>query len=305
MLRASLLLVLAPLFWAGNMVVGKVVLEELDPLSLTFWRWLPAAVLLLVIAQLLERPDWRAVLRRWPVLLGMGLLGMVGYVLLLYTGLSLTSSLNASLINAANPALVTLLAVLLLREPFGWRKAVGIPLGIVGVIVVLTRGDVLSLVSVAPNPGDLLVLGAVVLWAAYTLLGRLARDIPPITATAVQAVFAVLALAPAVPFTGLQLPTTSGSWWGLAFIVLLPSVGAYLCFTAGMRRMPASTGAVFINLLPVFTALLGVALGQVIAPAQLLGGAIVIGAVLLTTGVRFGRAPVAGPPLGGPPAAIR
>lgn len=77
MLRAAILLTLAPLFWAGNMIVGKLVLTETDPVSLTFLRWLLAAGLLLAIAQLTERPDWRAALRRWPLLLALSALGMV------------------------------------------------------------------------------------------------------------------------------------------------------------------------------------------------------------------------------------
>lgn len=294
MLRAAIPLTLAPLFWAGNMVVGKLVLAEIDPVSLTFWRWLLAAGLLLGIAQLTERPDWRAVLRRWPLLLALAAIGMVGYVLLLYFGLSVTSPLNAALINAANPALITLLAVLVLREPFGWRKAVGIPLGVLGVAVVLTDGALLSLVTLQLDEGDLLVLLAVVAWSFYTLLGRRARDIPPITSTAVQAVFAVLLLAPVLPFTGLEWPPSTGGTWGLLFIAVFPSVGAYLCFNAGMRRVPASTGAIFLNLLAVFTALIGLALGQPITAPQIVGGAIVIGGVLLASGVGARRADARG-----------
>lgn len=290
MLRAAILLTLAPLFWAGNMIVGKLVLAETDPVSLTFLRWLLAAGLLLVIAQVTERPDWRAVLRRWPLLLSLSALGMVGYVLLLYFGLSSTSPLNAALINAANPALITLLAVLVLREPFGWRKAVGIPLGVLGVAVVLTDGALLSLLTLQLNEGDLLVLLAVAVWSVYTLLGRRAREVPPITSTAVQAIFAVLLLAPVLPFTGLEWPPTPGATWGLLFIAVFPSVGAYLCFNAGMRRVPASTGAIFLNLLAVFTALIGLLLGQTISAPQLVGGAIVIAGVVLASGAGARRA---------------
>ena len=87
--KAPLCLVLATLFWSGNFVVGQAASASMTPLDLTFWRWSLAAVPLLLLAHFIERPDWRAVLRRWPVLLLLSVLGMSGYTLLLYGALGL------------------------------------------------------------------------------------------------------------------------------------------------------------------------------------------------------------------------
>ena len=94
-MKASLYLVLATLFWSGNFVVGQAACASMTPLELTFWRWALVAVPLLLLAQCVERPDWRAVLRRWPTLLLLSALGMSGYTLLLYGALAHTSALNA------------------------------------------------------------------------------------------------------------------------------------------------------------------------------------------------------------------
>ena len=114
-MKASLYLVLATLFWSGNFVVGQAAVASMTPLDLTFWRWALAAVPLLLLAHFVEKPDWRAVLRRWPVLLLLSVLGMSGYTLLLYGALGHTSAMNASLITAANPALIVVLAMVLTR----------------------------------------------------------------------------------------------------------------------------------------------------------------------------------------------
>ena len=115
-MKASLYLVLATLFWSGNFVVGQAAVASMTPLELTFWRWALAAVPLLAAGPLRGTPDWRAVLRRWPVLLLLSVLGMSGYTLLLYSALGHTSALNASLITAANPALIVVMAIFLLGE---------------------------------------------------------------------------------------------------------------------------------------------------------------------------------------------
>ena len=122
-MKAPLCLVLATLFWSGNFVVGQAAVESVTPLELTFWRWAFAAVPLLLLAQVVEKPDWRAVLQRWPALLLLSALGMSAYTLLLYSALGHTSALNASLITAANPALIVVLA-LVFTLYFSVRSAV-------------------------------------------------------------------------------------------------------------------------------------------------------------------------------------
>ncbi|MDQ1623031.1 MAG: hypothetical protein QOH19_1449 [Actinomycetota bacterium] len=288
-MKASLYLVLANLFWAGNYVVGQAAVASMTPMDLTFWRWALAAVPLLLLAHFVEKPDWGAVLRRWRVLLLLSVLGMSGYTLLLYGALGHTSAMNASLITAANPALIVVMAIVLLGEKttrLGWT---GICLGLLGVLLVLTRGELERVFSLSINTGELLMIGAIVVWGFYTILAR-RLGVPAIAATAVQVVMAVVMLAPFALAMDVRFPETAAEGWSLAYIALFPSLGAYLLWNLALKSTSPGTAGNYLNLIVVFTAIITVAMGTPLTAVQIVGGLMVIAGVLLT-GMK-GRAPL-------------
>lgn len=287
---ALLSLLGATLFWAGNYVVGAGAVQSIEPLSLVFLRWAIALVPLLVIAQMVERPNWRSVLGAWPWLLALSVCGLLGYNLLLYFALEHTDAFNASLINAFNPALITLAAAVFLRERLTPLSVAGVLMALAGVLIVISGGDAGRLLATGFGTGELLMVGAVVVWTAYTVIGRLAPKIPPITATAVQAAVAVALLAPVRFATGgLALPSTGNALASLLFIAVFPSVLSYLLWNRALTVLPAGGAGVFLNLITVFTAVLTILAGHVHTTAQLLGGAIVIGGVVITNAPNFRR----------------
>lgn len=280
-MKASLYLVLATLFWSGNFVVGHAAAASMTPLELTFWRWTLAAAPLLLLAHCVEKPDWRAVLRRWPALLVLSVLGMIGYTLLLYGALGYTSAMNAALITAANPALIVVMAFLLLRERttrLGW---LGICLGLLGVLTVLTRGDLARVFSLSINTGELMMTGAILVWSFYTIIAR-RLDVPAISATAVQVVIAAVTLAPFALALNVRFPDTSAEGWSLAYIALFPSLGSYLFWNLALKTTPPGTAGNYLNLMVVFTAIITVMLGTPLSLAQIAGGLMVVAGVLLT-----------------------
>ncbi len=236
---------------------------------------------LLLLAHVIEKPDWRAVLRRWPVLLLLSALGMSGYTLLLYGALGFTSALNAALITAANPALIVVMAVILLGERttrLGW---LGICLGLLGVLLVLTRGELERVFSLSINTGELLMIGAIVVWGFYTIIAR-RLDLPPIAATAVQVVIATVTLAPLALAMNVQFPDTAAEGWSLAYIAIFPSLGSYLFWNLALKTTPPGTAGNYLNLMVVFTAVITVLLGTPLTLVQVAGGLMVIAGVLLT-----------------------
>jgi drug/metabolite transporter (DMT)-like permease len=286
--KAALFLVLATAFWAGNFVFGAAALDTVDPISLTWIRWAFAVIPLFVVAQLIEKPDWRAATRHLPLLALLGVLGITGFSVLIYFALQFTSPLNASLINAVNPALIVVLAAVLpaviqggRREHMSWRSVLGIVLGLIGVIIVITDGDVLALLRNGLNLGDLLMIGAIVAWSIYTLVGRRVHDVPPITSTAIQVAVAVVLLTPVLAINGLHWPTDAPGWGAIGYIVIFPSIAAYVFWNAATRMVAPATASIYINLQVVFTALIGLPFGFGITVVQVIGGIVVVAAVVL------------------------
>lgn len=280
---AVLSLMGATLFWAGNYVVGAAAVETIDPVSLVWLRWVIAVVPLLALAQWVERPDWRALLRQWPWIVGLSALGMIGYTWLLYVALEHTRPFNASLINAFNPALIVLMAVLILGDRMTVRKVVGVALALVGVLVVISGGDIAAVFRTGVGTGELFMVSAVCVWTAYTIAGRMSPTMPPVSSTALQAVVAVVVMAP-VTFTmgGPTLPPSSGALWALLFIAVFPSVLSYLLWNRALEVIPASSAGVFMNLVTVYVAAFTVLSGGRITVPEVVGGVLVITGVVLT-----------------------
>ncbi|WP_229741939.1 DMT family transporter [Kocuria dechangensis] len=281
--RTVLALVAATLFWAGNYVVGALAVESMSPVAVTYWRWVIAAVPLLVIAQVVERPDWGAVWRDWPVHLGLSVSGMIAYTVFLYEALRHTSAIDASLINAATPAVIAVCALLLFRDRIGPRTGLGIVVGLSGVVTVLTGGRLGAVLGVKVNLGNALMLGAVAVWSLYTLLGRRLSGSPPIASTAVQAGLAVVLLTPVALWAGVRWPQGTAASASLVFIGLFPSVGSYLLWNMAVRRVPAGRAGVFLNLITVFVVVFSLVLGESLSWAQAGGGALVFSGIALVT----------------------
>jgi drug/metabolite transporter (DMT)-like permease len=281
----------ATLFWAGNYIVGAGAVESIDPLSLVLLRWSLAVVPLLAIAQIAERPQWRQVLAAWPWLIALSVFGLLGYNLLLYTALEHTDAFSASLINAFNPALITLAAAAFLRERLTRRAVGGVLIALAGVLLVLSNGDLGKLLQTGFGTGELLMIGAIAAWSAYTITGRLAPPLPPITATAIQAAITIVVLTPfSLAAGGPALPSTQGAIASLAFIALFPSVLSYVLWNRALAVIPAGKAGVFLNLITVFTALFTILAGHPYTLAQIAGGVIVVAGILLTsTGRLRGR----------------
>ncbi|MGK9146534.1 DMT family transporter [Plantibacter flavus] len=279
--RFFVFLVLANLFWAGNFVFGRLVVGQISPLDLTFLRWVFAAPIIVLLAIVVERPDWRAALREWPKHLVLGLLGLVAFCLFSYEALRHTSSLDASLVGATNPALIAVTATVLARQRMRGGAVAGILLSLLGVLLVLTRGDLGRLLHLDLNVGALFMLGAVAVWTAYTILGRTLRT-PPITSSAVQAVMTSVLLLPVALWAGLDVPVDAGAWAGLGYIVVFPSVLSLVLWNLSVKQVGASRSGIFLNLMPVFVALIGLLLGTPVTLVQIAGGVLVIAGVWLT-----------------------
>lgn len=223
--------------------------------------------------------------------LGLSASGMIAYTLFLYEALRHTSALDASLINAVTPAVIAGVAVVLLRDRTGPRAPIGVLLGLAGVLIVLTEGRLTAVLDLDVNPGNALMLGAVAVWSLYTIAGRRLAGSPPIASTAVQVVLAVVVLSPVALWSGADWPEETVATVSLVFIGIFPSVGACLLWNMALRAVPAGRAGVFLDLITVFTAAIGLVLRESLSWEQVAGGALVFGGIaLVSTGPTRARA---------------
>ncbi|WP_156031545.1 DMT family transporter [Sporolactobacillus terrae] len=247
-----------------------------------FLRWLIAAIILFPLAQIIEKPDWKAILREWKVLLILSVLGIIGYNILLYDALYFTTSLDAALINSVNPAMIAIFAAWLLKEKLSKVNVLGLVVSLVGVLLVLTHGNLLRVFGIDYNAGDTIMLMVIISWTFYTLLSNRIKGLPPIGATAITVALSLLLMLPFFIYSNFNWPFTPTTTLGILYLALFPSVGSLLFWNIGVPIVGSSHAGIFLNLITVFTAILSILLGKGINLFQVIGGIVVIFGVYLT-----------------------
>jgi drug/metabolite transporter (DMT)-like permease len=285
-LKYWIMLIMASFFWAGNYTLGKAVVAQVTPLQLTFVRWLFASILLLVIATIIEKPRWKQVFKSWPILLFLGFNGLIGYNMALYTALKYTTPVNASLVSALNPALMVAVSAVVLHERLSKLQKLGIVFSLSGVMVILTQGNLARLISLDFNRGDLLMLIAIAVWTVYSIVGKRLKTIKPITASAAAAALSTLVMLPVVIYqTKAPIALNTSGILSVVYIVVFPSVGSLMFWNLSVRQIGAATAGVTLNLIPVFTSLFSILMGEAITLPQIIGGLMVFAGVYTTSGL--------------------
>ncbi len=288
-LAAAAFLTISAACWGGNIFIGRLVHAEVPPVGLSFWRWVLALALLLPFAWPKLRRDWPEIRRNWRKLALLGFFGMAAFHTALYLSVNYTTATNAALLVAICPVLVPVLSWALYREPITGRIVLATAISLVGVAVVVTRGDLGQLRSLSFNTGDLTMLAAVLFWSLYTVLVK--RRPPGLHPQSLLAATMMMALVFLLPVYLLEaaafraMPVTQESLLTVAYVVVFASLLAFFCFNRGIEVLGPNTGGLFMHLVPVFAALLAfVFLGERLEAFHAVGiAAIVSGIVLATT----------------------
>ncbi|MGC4059861.1 MAG: DMT family transporter [Aquabacterium sp.] len=269
--RTLACLLLPPMMWAGNAVVGRLLVGAMPPVAMNALRWLIVAVLLMPLAWRQLR-DLSAIRQRWVYLACIGMLGVGSYNALQYLALHTSTPLSATMIGASVPVWMMVVGRVGFGQRIHARQWLGTALSTTGVLLVITQGQPGKLMQLQPVPGDVLMLFASLVWALYSwLLVRPPRSmLPPerpdwdwAAFLQIQVVFGVLwsgacTVAEAVLAGPGQPPILPGDWrtWGaLLFIAVGPSIVAYRCWGLGVQAVGPTMAAFFGNLTPIFAAL--------------------------------------------------
>ncbi|MGS3183163.1 DMT family transporter [Aeromonas taiwanensis] len=273
---------LAILIWAANTVVSKAAAGVVDPAAISFYRWVIAALALspFCLPALWRR---RSEIRPWfGKLLVLSLLGMVLYQCLAYYAAHSTSATNMGVIGSLLPLLTLLQGALFFGQRPGKQALLGMSLSLFGVFWLLGQGEPLALLHTGINPGDgMMLLGA----ASYALYGLLIRrwQLPfgPWLNLYLQILLAVLLLVP-VALSAESLAVPREGWGMVLFAGIASSLFAAYCWMRGLASLGPERTSVFMNLMPLCTALIAViTLGEPIHGYHLLGGGLILGGVML------------------------
>ena len=263
----AFLLTVPPLLWASNAVVGRLVRELVSPLTLNFLRWAIAFLLLMPFAFAVLRqgsPLW-AHWRRYSML---GLLGIGCYNAFQYLALQTSTPINVTLVGSSMPLWMLAIGTLFFGQRVTRPAVAGALLSMVGVLLVLSRGQWAQLLALRLVPGDLYMMLATIAWAFYSWM--LVRTTEP---SGVRQDWAAFLMAQMVFGLGWSAVFSAGEWavgrahleagWplaaALAFIAVGPAVLAYRCWGTGVQRAGPQVASFFVNLTPLFAALLSAA----------------------------------------------
>lgn len=261
--RAYVFLTLTALFWAGNVIAGRIAVGEISPMLLVSLRWFGTVALLLAIGGAQLSRDWPVLRPRLSYLAAMGVLGLAAFNALFYLAAHETTAVNIGILQGAMPVLVLLGSVAFFRTKLGMLQISGVAITLAGVVLVVSKGDLAVLAAFAINQGDLLMLLASLFYAAYAL-GL--RNRPPVSAVSVLTVMSAAAAVATLPLTlaeglmGQVIWPGAGGLAVVAYVTVFPSVLAQLFFIKGVGLIGPARAGMFINLVPVFAAILAVAI---------------------------------------------
>ncbi|ARU04584.1 EamA family transporter [Comamonas serinivorans] len=283
--------------WGASWPAGRVVAQAMPPMAAAALRFLMASAVLLIW---LHRTRGLGLLRAWDGRLWLGmtaaaLTGVFGYALCFLMGLQHLPAGKAALIVTLNPVITLVAASWLFRERINRTIGLGMAIAALGAVIVISHGQPWLLLQGAVGRGELLIVGCVLCWVVYTLLGRwLLVGVDALATTAVTATLGAALLTAASLVVegpagfGAALQSGAAAWQALLFLALGATAIAYAWYFDGVKALGAGAAAGYITLVPVVgvvsSALL---LGEYIDAATIAGGVLAVaGTALMNRGRR-------------------
>ena len=283
--NAYFLLLLPPLFWAGNVVLARGIIDLIPPATMSFWRWTIALLLLTPFTWKQVCHDWPVAIKGWKVLALVAFVGIAGFNLILYTAVHTTTALNCALMQAVMPAAIILVSFLINREKILRRQALGTGLCMAGALYIVLRGEIGTLIELSFAEGDLLMLLGIFFYAIYTVMVRKRPDIHPLSFLTIIIAVGVLYL---LPFYLLEQQATAPLtinrevFLSIGYVAIFPSILAYLCWNYGIDRLGANRAGLYVNLVPLFASFMAVfLLGELFQGYHLLGMLLIFSGITL------------------------
>ena len=254
---------LAALFWSGNFIVGKfATLFEIPPLTLNVLRWISVWIILIPFTYKEIYNNLPYIKKNWIVISFMGVITISTFNSVVYYALNYTQVINAVLMLGAIPAATIILSSLMKIEKTNIFQILGLLLSIIGIGSIISNGDIQKIISLSFNNGDLWMLVCVITWSLYsTLLKKHKLKFSQFTLIQLMVTVGILFLIPQFFYEksiGLELNFNKAFFLILFYVVMFPAIAAYYCWQKGIEIIGPNRSTMFIQLMPLFSAILAI-----------------------------------------------
>jgi drug/metabolite transporter (DMT)-like permease len=285
---------LAFVFMSFNIIVGRAVAGDVPPVGLSFWRWTVASLLFLPFSIAAVRAQWRLMRDHWKILVLIAVVMVLLGNTLVYVGLQSTTALNGGLIPASRPAIILVLAWLIVRGTVKGHQWLGIAVALLGVLLVLTRGDPAVLGGLDFNRGDLwLVVSSVGIASYQVLIARAPRELDQKALLQSLITLGAVMLAPVYLWETLSGRPVTLDWptaGAVAYVAVFPSIIAIYLINAGILALGPARASVYNYLQPLFVAIIAVPLlGEEVRWYHPVAFGLVVIGILISSRTRGGR----------------
>ena len=256
-------LILATFFWSGNFIVGKfATLFEVPPLTLNFLRWVMVWFILIPFTykEILKKKIY--IKDNWVLISFMGIITISTFNSVVYFALNYTQVINAVLMLAAIPAVVIILSSIMKIEKANIYQLIGLILSIIGVGTIISNADLQKIISLNFNKGDLWMIVCVMSWSLYsTLLKKKKFELSQFTFIQLMVTVGLIFLIPQFLYEqslGMELKINKVFIIILFYVVLFPAIAAYYCWQKAIELIGPNRSAMFIQLMPLFSAIMAI-----------------------------------------------
>jgi drug/metabolite transporter (DMT)-like permease len=273
------------LLWGGSWPAGRVIATHMHPLAASALRF--SLVIVVLLAWLYQRnKGWpKVTFAQWRAIALCGFVGVFGYAVFFLYAMQTVGAARAALVVTTNPVFTTLLAAWIFKEKFNWKIAVGMVLAVLGASIVLTHGQPWKLLAGDISRGDVLLLGCIACWVAYTLMGKaLMKGIDSLTMTTGTALVGCALFWPTtliVEGNAVWQGVPPAAQFSLLFLAIGSTVLAYAWYNDGIAKLGAGVASSYISVVPVFGVIAStLLLKEPIDASLLIGGAMAVAGIV-------------------------
>ncbi|RXI97866.1 DMT family transporter [Anaerobacillus alkaliphilus] len=283
-----LMLALATSTWGSAFIAGKVAIESFEPATVAFFRFLGAALLLFPLMWYLERDIPKPTKKDWFLFALLGLTGIALYNIFFFIASKHAPVIKSSLFIASNPVLIIILSAIFLKEKISRNQVIGLILALLGVAFIITNGHLEVFLTMGFEAIDAVLLGAVVCWALYSVIGRVVlKKYSSIVSTTYAVGFGTILLLPfalvETSFTDLADSTLS-AWVAIGHMSVFVTVVSFIMYYYGIQQIGAAKASIFINFMPISAVVLAsLILGEALTLPHIVGACFVLSGVTIST----------------------